>query len=101
MDRDGKNLRQLTKLGGANFAPSWHPDGKRLIFASNIHDPKKRNFDAYLINLDGAGLERVTFNETFDGFPMFSPDGKHLVFASNRNAKVEGETNVFIADWVE
>ena len=101
MDRDGKNLRQLTKLGGANFAPSWHPDGKRLIFASNIHDPKKRNFDAYLINLDGSGLERVTFNETFDGFPMFSPDGKHLVFASNRNAKVEGETNVFIADWVE
>ena len=101
MDRDGKNLRQLTKLGGANFAPSWHPDGKRLIFASNIHDPKKRNFDAYLINLDGSGLERVTFNETFDGFPMFSPDGKHLVFASNRNARVEGETNVFIADWVE
>ena len=97
----GKNLRQLTKLGGANFAPSWHPDGKRLIFASNIHDPKKRNFDAYLINLDGSGLERVTFNDTFDGFPMFSPNGKHLVFASNRNTKVEGETNVFIADWVE
>jgi Tol biopolymer transport system component len=32
---------------------------------------------------------------------MFSPDGKKLVFASNRNAKVQGETNVFIADWVE
>ena len=51
--------------------------------------------------MDGTGLERVTFNETFDGFPMFSPDGKRLVFASNRNAKSEGETNVFIADWVE
>ena len=85
---------------GANFAPSWHPDGKRLIFASNINDPKGRNFDLYLINVDGTGLERVTFNETFDGFPMFSPDGKRLVFASNRNAKAEGETNVFIADWV-
>ena len=101
MNRDGTNLRQVTKLGQANFAPSWHPDGTRLIFASNIHDPKQRNFDLYRINLDGTGLERVTFNETFDGFPMFSPDGKHLVFASNRNAKVEGETNVFIADWVE
>ena len=76
MDRDGSNLRQVTKLGGANFAPSWHPDGKRLIFASNIHDPKGRNFDLYLVNVDGTGLERVTFNETFDGFPMFSPDGK-------------------------
>jgi TolB protein len=101
MDRDGGNLRQLTKLGGANFAPSWHPDGKRLVFASNIADPKGRDFDVYIINLDGAGLERITYNSTFDGFPMFSPDGKHLVFASNRNGKVEGETNVFIADWVE
>jgi Tol biopolymer transport system component len=101
MDRDGQNLRQVTRLGGANFAPSWHPDGRRLIFASNIADPKGRDFDLYLINIDGSGLERVTFNETFDGFPMFSPDGRQLVFASNRNAKSEGETNVFIADWKE
>lgn len=100
MDRDGANLKQVTTLGGANFAPSWHPDGKRLIFASNTGDPKGRDFDIYLVNLDGTGLERVTFNATFDGFPMFSPDGRHLVFASNRNAKAEGETNVFIADWV-
>ena len=101
MDREGRNLTQVTKLTGANFAPSWHPDGKRLIFASNIADPKGRNFDIYRVNLDGTSLERITFNETFDGFPMFSPDGKHLVFASNRNAKAEGETNVFIAEWVE
>ena len=99
MDRDGGNQRQLTKLGGANFAPSWHPDGKRLVFASNVADPRGRDFDIYMVNLDGTGLERITFNETFDGFPMFSPDGRHLVFASNRNGKVEGETNVFIADW--
>jgi Tol biopolymer transport system component len=32
---------------------------------------------------------------------MFSPEGKKLVFASNRNDKVQGDTNVFIADWVE
>jgi len=101
MGRDGANLRQVTTLGGANFAPSWHPDGKRLIFASNVHDPKGRDFDLYLINVDGTGVERVTFNGTFDGFPMFSPDGRHLVFASNRQAAAEGETNVFIAEWVE
>jgi Tol biopolymer transport system component len=101
MDRDGGNLRQLTTLGGANFAPSWHPDGRRIIFASNMHDPNGRDFDLYLINVDGTGLERVTYNDTFDGFPMFSPDGRHLVFASNRNAKAEGETNVFIAEWKE
>jgi len=101
MNRDGSSLRQVTKLGSANFAPSWHPDGKRLIFASNHQDPKGRDFDIYMINVDGTGLERITYNDTFDGFPMFSPDGKKVVFASNRNAKTEGETNVFIADWVQ
>jgi len=101
MNRDGSGQRQLTTLGGANFAPSWHPDGKRLVFASNAQDPKGRDFDVYLINVDGSGLERVTYNDTFDGFPMFSPDGKRIVFASNRQAAKEGETNVFIAEWVD
>src|SRR5262245_9431951 len=101
MNRDGSNLRQVTKLGGANLARAWHPDGKRIIFASNVKDPKGRDFDIFMINLDGTGLEQITFNNTFDGFPMFSPDGKRLVFGSNRNAKTEGETNVFVAEWIE
>ena len=101
MDRDGSNLRQVTKLGGANFAPSWHPDGKRLIFASNIHDPKRRNFDVYLSTSMAPASNGSRSTRRSTAFPMFSPDGKHLVFASNRNAKAEGETNVFIADWVE
>ena len=101
MNADGSNKRQVTSNGKANFGPYFFPDGKRIIFASNIDDPRGRNFDLYKINVDGTGLERITFNDTFDGFPMFSPDGKKLVFASNRNAKTTGETNVFIADWVE
>jgi len=101
MNADGSNKRQVTSNGKANFGPYFFPDGKRIIFASNMHDPRGRDFDLYKINTDGTGLERITFSEAFDGFPMFSPDGKKLVFASNRNAKVQGETNVFIADWVE
>ena len=100
MNADGSNLRQVTKLGKASFAPYFTPDGKKIIFASNIDDPKGRDFDLYLINVDGTGLERVTHNPSFDSFPMFSPDGKKLVFASNRNAAKEGDTNIFIADWV-
>jgi TolB protein len=101
MNADGSNKRQVTHNGKANFAPFFFPDGRRVIFSSNMDDPKGRNFDLYRINLDGSGLERITDNDTFDGFPMFSPDGKKIVFASNRNAKERGETNVFIADWVE
>lgn len=101
MNADGSNKRQVTKLGVASFAPYMFPDGKRILFASNYGDPKGRNFDVYAINVDGSDLERITFNESFDGFPMFSPDGKKLVFASNRNAATRGDTNVFIADWVD
>ena len=101
MDRDGGNQRQLTTLGGANFAPSWHPDGKRIIFASNKADPKGRDFDLYLVNEDGSGLERVTTHADFDSFPMFSPNGRQLVWASNRHAARQGETNIFVADWRE
>ncbi|MFQ5927836.1 MAG: TolB family protein, partial [Terriglobia bacterium] len=74
MDADGSNQRQLTRNGAANFAPAFHPDGERIIFASNLHDPQGRNFDLYLIRVDGTGLERVTYHGAFDAFPMFSSD---------------------------
>ncbi len=101
MNADGSNVRQVTRLGAASFAPFFHPDGKRIVFASNVGDPRGRNFDVYLVNDDGTGLERITTSESFDGFPMFSPDGRKLVFASNRNGRRPHETNVFVADWVE
>ena len=101
MDADGSNLRQVTDYGGASFAPYWHPDGERIIFSSNLHNPDGRNFDLFMINLDGTGLEQITFTDVFDGFPMFSPDGSKLIFASNRDAAAEGDTNIFIADWVD
>jgi Tol biopolymer transport system component len=101
MNADGSNRRRLTNNGAANFAPFFHPDGKRVIFSSNVHDAAGRNFDLYMINIDGTGLERITMHGEFDGFPMFSPDGRKLVFASNRGAAKPGDTNIFLADWVE
>lgn len=98
-DADGSNARQLTALGGANFAPSWHPDGQRIIFSSNSVGGG-RTFELFLINLDGSGLEQVTHSGDFNSFPMFSPDGSKLVFASNRHGAAPRETNLFIADWV-
>ncbi|OFV96311.1 MAG: hypothetical protein A3H28_07775 [Acidobacteria bacterium RIFCSPLOWO2_02_FULL_61_28] len=101
MNADGTNQRQITSNGAANFAPFFHPDGKRIIFSSNVGDPRGREFDIYLINADGSGMERVTYEGGFDGFPMFTSDGKRLVFASNRHSRRQGDTNVFMADWVD
>ena len=99
MNADGSGQRQVTQLGGANFGPSWTPDGRRLIFSSNFRQPRSGNFDLFLVNLDGTGLEQLTTHASFDGFPMFSPDARQLVWASNRHNTKSGETNLFIADW--
>ncbi len=99
MNLEERKPIQLTRNEAANFGPYWHPDGRRIIFSSNMHDPQGRNFDLYLIDVETRVTERVTTYEGFDGFPMFSHDGKQLVFASNRFGKVRGETNIFIADW--
>ena len=102
MRADGSQKRQLTSNGAANFAPYFHPNGRQIVFASNVNNPNPRspNFDLFLINRDGTGLQQITFDEGFDGFAMFSNDGKKLIWGSNR-AGAPGETNVFIADWVD
>ena len=98
-DADGANPRQITRLGGANFAPFFHPNGRQIIFSSNFENPRSGKFDLFLINTDGSGLEKVTTHEDFDSFPMWSADGRKLVWASNRHGG-GGETNIFVADWV-
>ena len=100
MNADGTAKRRVTNLGGANWAPFFTPDGKRIVFSTNHHvDRRSGNFDLFLINVDGTGLEQVTYGTVFDGFPQFSRDGKQLVWASNRHARNPRETNIFVADW--
>ncbi|MCG7984504.1 MAG: hypothetical protein JAY90_17345 [Candidatus Thiodiazotropha lotti] len=107
MDADGSNKIRLTDNDATNWAPSWHPDGKRIVFSSNMDDWRDdyktygHNFELYLINSDGSGLERITYNQVFDSFPMFSPNGKKIVFGSNRNPDKPRATDIFIADWTE
>jgi Tol biopolymer transport system component len=114
---DGSDARQITYLGGANFAPFFDPLSDRVLFASNHKNPRGPEFDIYSVGRDGTGLERITYADGFDGFPMFSPDGKRLAFSSNRRdvdkqgdgseryrqtgaAAGPHDTNVFVADWV-
>lgn len=101
MDADGKNMKQITNLGKASFAPFFHPGGKKIIFSSNYNGDNPRDFNLFMVNIDRTGLERITFNSSFDGFPMFSPDGKYFVFGSNRFNNKETDTNIFIAEWVD
>ena len=98
-DADGKNQKQITNFGCASFAPTFTPDGKKILFSSNKHKCDSREFELFMINLDGSGLEQVTNFGGFTSFPEFSPDGKTLVFASDHKATGHYEFNIFTADW--
>ena len=96
---DGSEVKQITDFGCASFAPTFTPDGKKIIFSSNKHACDGRKFELFMVNPDGTGLEQVTDFGSFTSFPEFSPDGKRLVYVSDRNAKERYEFNVFVADW--
>jgi Tol biopolymer transport system component len=98
-DADGRNAKQLTRFGCASFAPTFTPDNRRILFASNKHNCGGRSFELYLMNLDGTGLEQVTGFGGFTSFPEFSPDGKTLAFVSDWKAKARYEFNIFTAAW--
>jgi len=101
---DGSDARQVTHNGAANFAPYFMPDNRRILFASSV-EGGGRNFDLYMMDPYAedpeATVERVTQSPVFESFPVFSPDGRYLVFASNRAGKKRGDTNLFIAEWVD
>ncbi len=98
---DGTDLKQITSLGKANWAPFYHPSGKKILFSSNHKGSRGFQFNIFMMNEDGSAVEQITYDGVFDSFPMFSFDGKKLVFSSNRNNNGTRDTNLFVADWVD
>jgi TolB protein len=98
-DADGGNAHAITNFGCASFAPTFTPDGKKILFSSNKHACDSRKFELFMVNTDGSDLEQVTNFGGFTSFPEFSPDGKTLVFCSDKNAKERYEFNIFTAAW--
>jgi TolB protein len=96
---DGTDLRQITSLGGANWAPFFHPSDQKIIFSSNHKSKRGFPFNLFMIDVDGSNLKQITYDNMFDAFPVFSNDGQKIVFSSNRNNGGTRETNLFIADW--
>src|SRR5262245_50140687 len=61
----------------------WSPDGRRIVFTSHpVTDDRQRSNQAeiYVINVDGTGLTRLTFNGEEERAPSWSPDGSRIVY---------------------
>lgn len=70
-----------------NFLPSFSPDGTRIAFASSRDTDEKggRNFEIYVMRVDGTDLRRLTFHPGADSAPTWSPNGQHIAFTSDRS----------------
>ncbi|MYC70404.1 MAG: hypothetical protein F4X17_06805, partial [Gemmatimonadetes bacterium] len=84
MDSDGSNPRRLTDDPAGDFSPSFSPDGRHIVFASE----RAGNLDIYVMGSDGSNPRRLTHHAAWDGSPSFSPDGRYIVFDSGRDSKI-------------
>jgi Tol biopolymer transport system component len=72
-----------------NGHPSWSPNGRSIVFHSNMDNPGGDNFELYILSVDGTGLYRLTDSPGWDGQPVWSPNGRYIAFESTRNGRFE------------
>ena len=62
----------------------WSPDGQRIVFTSHPvtdHPIFSNLAEIYVINVDGTGLTRLTFNAEEERAPSWSPDGTRILYS--------------------
>jgi len=88
MNSDGSNEVAFV-MPGTNLHPTFSPDGKKILFSSNLHSTSGNYYDRdiYVMNIDGSGRTRLTWNSVYDENPVWTPDGKKIVFESERSGQ--------------
>ena len=89
MNADGSGLRQITKDTANDRHPSWHPDGKRIVFMSDRDADTPwpiGDMDLYVVNAaDGSGTVRLTNAPGDEARPKYSPNGAKIAYTKRRD----------------
>lgn len=100
-DADGSGAMQIKTGRPFNFAPTWSPDGKWVLFVSGEH----YNCHPHIVAADGTGLRKLSdrggyrgvmeFLDVFDfhggssDVPVWSVDGKAVFYTAKVADNVE------------
>lgn len=93
-DGTGNPVR-LTTNAEEERAPSWSPDGKRIVFSCRRGGP---DFEICVMNADGSGQVQLTDNATGELTPSWSPDGRQIAFHRRVGARAQFQLFVINAD---
>lgn len=98
MNPDGTGQMNLTPDSPREDAyPTWSPDGRRITFQSERVTPTNRtgDFEIFVMNADGSGLQQLTSNTYDDEEPSWSPSGRWIVFGRDFD-RVRGKLDLDI-----
>lgn len=85
MDWNGGPVFSLTRFTREKYQPRWSPDGKRIVFVSDLNS----NCEIFTMNADGTGVRNISWNRSANLSPCWSPDGKQIAFIRNTNGKFD------------
>jgi len=77
---DGSGARQITFDERWRYAPSFSPDGRRLLF--RMYDPSLSTSHIYLMGRDGSNRQQLSFGNEWVGYSKWSPDGQWIAYSS-------------------
>ena len=76
------NRFQVSNKPGVNSAPSFSPDGRKLVVTLGGVDG---NLDIHILDITSRRTTRLTTHRAIDTEGTWSPDGRYIYFTSDRS----------------